>query len=319
MKNNMVMTGLIIVCCACLFAGCGSETVKKQEEYKQQGMASMSSGDYEKAVEQFQNALDLSWGKITWEEIDICYYKAAALYQAGKLEEAIGVYTSLMEYDDGNADPCFLRGSIYAGERELEAALEDYKSAVEREEEDYDLYIAIYENLNALGYEQEAAEFLNLALEIPGDEAKNCLQRGRIYMILEQYDAAEKVLQKAVDKDSNEARAYLARVYVLRGDTTKSEEMAKAYLKGDTITGEGMLLLGNMEMDAGNYDQALEYYQTGLKIENVSNEQELRKNEIAAMEKSGRYDEAKEKIVTYQEDYPQDAEAAAERQFLETR
>lgn len=41
--------------------------------------------------------------------------------------------------------------------------------------------------------------------------------------------------------------------------------------------------------------------------------------EIAALERSGLYEEAKEKIVMYQKDYPQDREAMVERQFLETR
>lgn len=315
------MFGLValFLCCQFLVTGCDSGTEEKQEEYKQEGISSMSSGEYDKAVEQFQNALELSRGKITAEEIDICYYKAAALFQAGQLKEAAEVYTSLMEYDKNNAAPCFLRGSIYAGERDLEKALEDYRAAVERGNEDYELHIAVYENLKALGYEQEAAEFLNLALEIPGDQAENCLQRGRIYMILEQYDAAEKALKKAIDKKDDEAKIYLAKVYSLQGDAKAAEDMVRSYVKGEKTTDEGWMMLGNMEMDAGNYEQALKYYQEGLKQKEIGNEQELRKNEIAALERCGLYEDAKEKIVTYQEDYPQDREAIMERKFLETR
>lgn len=95
--------------------------------------------------------------------------------------------------------------------------------------------------------------------------------------------------------------------------------MIQSYLKSEKTTSEGWMMLGNMEMDAGNYEQALEYYQNGLKQKEISNEQELRKNEIAALERSGLYEEAKEKIVMYQKDYPQDREAMVERQFLETR
>lgn len=310
---------VLCLCCLFLLIGCGSGSKEKQEAYKQEGLSAISSGEYEKAAAQFQNALELSRGKITSEEIDICYYKAAALFQAGQWKEAAEVYTALIEYDHNNAVPYFLRGSIYAGERDLEKALEDYRTAVECSDEDYELHIAIYENLKTLGYEQEAAEFLNLALEIPGDQAENCLQRGRIYMILEQYDAAEKVLKKAIDKKDNEAKIYLAKAYSLRGDDAAAKDMIQSYLKSEKTTSEGWMMLGNMEMDAGNYEQALEYYQNGLKQKEISNEQELRKNEIAALERSGLYEEAKEKIVMYQKDYPQDREAMVERQFLETR
>lgn len=318
-RKRAFEAGILFFCCLFLLAGCGGKTAEKQETYKQEGIAAMSSGDYDKAVEQFQNALELSRGRITSEEIDICYYKAAALFQAGQLKEATEVYASLMEYDRNNAAPCFLRGSIYAGERDLEKALEDYREAVKRSDEDYELYIAIYENLKELGYDQESAEFLNLALEIPGDKAENCLQRGRIYIILEQYDAAEKALKKAIDQKEYEARVYLAEVYALEGDDEASEDMTESYLKGEKITSEGLTMLGNMEMNKGDYEKALEYYQTGLKQKKIGNEQELRRNEIAALERCGQYDEAKKKIVTYQEDYPQDQEAVTERQFLETR
>ena len=148
---------LAAVCLA--LAGCAQSGKDQQEEYKQQGIAAMASGDYDHALELFQQALDLSGGSVGTQEIDICYYKAAALYRAGRPEEAVAVYDALTEYDEQNADACFLRGSIYAQQRDPEKALEDYRQAVDRDDENYDLYIGIYENLNALGYQEEAAEF----------------------------------------------------------------------------------------------------------------------------------------------------------------
>ena len=159
-KKQKLRLGAVIICCVCLLAGCGSDMVEKQEQYKQEGIAAMSAGDYELAVQQFQEALSLSRGKITAEEIDLCYYKAAALYQAGKTTEAVQVYTSLIEYDKKNADPYFLRGSVYAGERDLEKALKDYKEAVGRSPEDYELHIAVYENLKARGTACSAGKFI---------------------------------------------------------------------------------------------------------------------------------------------------------------
>lgn len=305
---------LAAVCLA--LAGCAQSGKDQQEEYKQQGIAAMASGDYDHALELFQQALDLSGGSVGTQEIDICYYKAAALYRAGRPEEAVAVYDALTEYDEQNADACFLRGSIYAQQRDPEKALEDYRQAVDRDDENYDLYIGIYENLNALGYQEEAAEFLNMALEIEGDRAYNCLNRGRIYIILGQYEAAEKALLKAVDKNAGEARIYLAQIYTLQQDTDSAQEMVDAYLEGKNVSSKGLTLLGNMAMDAQNYSQALEYYRQGLACAEVTNPQELRKNEIAALERCGQYEEARTKLAEYLADYPGDQVALQEQQFL---
>ena len=310
-------TGYLCMAAVCVvLSGCAANGKEQQEEYKQQGIVAMASGEYEQALELFQQALDLSGGSVGTQEIDICYYKAAALYRAGRAQEAVEVYDALTQYDDKNADACFLRGSIYAGQRDLESALEDYRQAVERDDENYDLYIGIYENLNALGYQEEAAEFLNMALEIEGDSAYNCLNRGRIYIILGQYDAAEKALLKAVDKKEDEARVYLAQIYTLQQDTDSAKEMVDAYLNSRNISSEGLTLLGNMAMDAQNYSQALEYYQQGLACAEVTNSQELRKNEIAAMERCGQLEEAQAKLAEYLQDYPGDQVALQEQQFL---
>lgn len=309
--------GYLCLAAVCLaLSGCAQSGKEQQEEYKQQGIVAMASGDYDQALDLFGKALDLSGGSVGAQEIDICYYKAAALYQAGQIQEAIAVYDALTEYDEQNADAWFLRGSIYAGQRDLEKALEDYRQAVKLDDENYDLYIGIYENLNALGYQEEAAEFLNMALEIEGDGAYNCLNRGRIYMILGQYDAAEKALLKAVDKKEDEARVYLAQIYTLQQDADSAQKMVDAYLESKNVSSEGLTLLGNMAMDAQDYAQALEYYQQGLACAQVTNARELRKNEIAALERCGQYEDAQTKLAEYLEDYPGDQVALQEQQFL---
>lgn len=83
-----------------------------------------------------------------------------------------------------------------------------------------------------------------MALEIEGDGAYNCLNRGRIYMILGQYDAAEKALLKAVDKKEDEARVYLAQIYTLQQDADSAQKMVDAYLESKNVSSEGLTLLG---------------------------------------------------------------------------
>lgn len=75
----------LVLAAALLFTACGSsEPQKKQDAYRQLGIKYMQEGNYEGAVEAFENALDQSGAVIGEEEIDTCYYKAQAQYpQAG--------------------------------------------------------------------------------------------------------------------------------------------------------------------------------------------------------------------------------------------
>ncbi len=301
-----------------IFAGCG-ENQPSQQELKEQGIAAMTEGDYETALRVFDEALALSGGRVGTQEVDICYYKAAALYQSGDFEGAEDVYRALMEYDKDSMEPYFLLASIYADQKDIEQARKYYGEAIARDEEDYDLYIAIYENLNALGYTSEATEYLNLALEIDGDKAENSMQRGRIYLIMGQYDAAEKALNKAVTKDLQEARVYLSKVYMAQGKLDEAAEVLKVYAQSDQVTSEGFALLGNVAMDQGNYEDALGYFEKGLACKKVTNDQELKKGVIAALEKSGQFEEAKKKVAEYLEKYPGDEKIQEEQNFLNTR
>lgn len=317
--NKKIITILCVILSVGLLTGCAKEDAKKQESYKELGLTAMSEGDYEKAIESFNKALKLANGSVDNQEIDICYYKAAAQYQAGDFGGAVDTYTALMEYDEGDPMPIFLRGSIYANENQMEQALKDYKSAVKCDEEDYELYIQIFENLQELNHRDEGLEFLNLALEIEGNKAENYMQRGRIYLILEQYDAATKALNKAIDKNLDEAKVYLAQVYLAQDEDDKAEATLEEYIKNDTVTSDALNIIGCMKMEQGDYEAALKYFKQGLGLDKVADKKSLMKNEIAALEHTGEFDTASEKLEEYLKEYPTDEEAIREKEFLATR
>ena len=158
-----------------------------------------------------------------------------------KFAGAIETYTSLIGFDGDNAQAYFLRGSALIGGGEAEAGLDDYHKAVQVSDGDYELHMEIYENLIATGHASWAAEFLNLALEIEGDSAENYLNRGRIYIILDQYEVAKTTLQKAVDKGSADAKVYLAQVYDYQGDEATAKQLLDEYVSAPGVTGESLV------------------------------------------------------------------------------
>lgn len=317
-KKYITITAVSIMVCLSLW-GCKNKDRENQEAYRKIGINSMVEGDYEKAIESFQKALDISMGKIGAEELDICYYKAAAQYANGDYEDALDTYTALIKYDKKNANAYFLRGSVYLNTNQGKKALKDYEKAVEVDSGNYEMYEGIYQNLKNSGQEEEAVKYLEKALDIKPKEGADYAQRGHIYYLMEDYDNAKKNLDKAIDKNDKTALLYLAEVYNALGQVENAQALLENYVKDNAGDSEALNTLGMMQLNDGNYEDALKYFELGLKVKNAPNRQELLKNQIAAYEYMGDFESAKEKMKSYLKEYPNDESALREETFLKTR
>ncbi|MCR5640318.1 MAG: tetratricopeptide repeat protein [Lachnospiraceae bacterium] len=321
MKNKMrkliavLMTAMTI--CSCTACSFGEN--KQQESYKQEGMEALSSGDYTGAIDKFHAALGESNAIVGVEEIDISYYLAAAQFLSGDVDGAIATYTNLIAFDEEDAKPLFLRGSLYLDTNQNELALADYKAAIACDDKNYQLYTAIYYNLQAKGLTEDALEYTNMALAIEGNKAHNYMERGKIYLILEQYDVAETTFKKAVNAGDADGYIYLAQIASQAGDSEGAMKYLKKFQKSGEESSEAYDTIGKLYMLEGNYKDALEQFDKGLSLEKITNEKDLRKDQIAALEYSGDFAGARDKALEYVELYPEDATVARELVFLQTR
>ena len=267
-------------------AGCGASGNKETEaDYRQQAIDLMEMGRYKEAAEMFQIALNQSYGSLDDMDLDIAYYRAAALYNAGETGDALSAYTAMIAYDKKAWEPYYLRGTIYLNEGSKESADADYAEAIAKDKKNYDLYIQIYQNLNAAGYGEEGEQYLNTALELAGKGADGLCAKGQIYYYLGDTDQALSNLQQAIDAGSEKARLELISIYE----------------------------------DQKEYDKALSQIEAGLQAEDKTYQQELSRVQIVLYEKEGEWDKAKTAMVSYVEAYPNDKEAARENAFLQTR
>ena len=317
MRKRLILLSLILTMSVSMF-GCGKYN-QSEIELRDAGVEALDSGDYDNAIDLFNQALGKSIGKVTDLEIDINYYKAAAQFKAGYFEDAAKTYTYLIKYNKDNYEAYFLRGSIYADEGEIGEAITDYDAAVAIDEKNYLLYIQIYENLNALGYTDQGLVYLNDALQVADKSANGKYYKGRIYYLLGQTSEATSNLQAAVDKDIIEAKLYLAKIYQDAGEYDKAQALLTEYAESDEVTSDALATLGDIELAGGNYENALGYYQAGLTLDSIDNMPALMKGQVAALEKLDRYSEAKDILTQYLEIYPDDEEAAKELIFLQTR
>lgn len=310
----------VVLATGLLLAGCEEdETQNNKDAYRQIGINCMQEGDYEGAIDAFQNALDQSLAVVGEEEIDTCYYKAAAQYAAGKKEDAIETYQALINYDKKNAQAYFLLGELYRKENDMDKAKENFNLAAQYAGTDYEMYIALYQECYAAGMQTEGQEYLKKGIEAGGKSAEDYAQRGRIYLLLGDYDNAETELTTAINKKSTEASLYMAQLYEVKGEDEKAAGLYKEYIDENQDNPTALICLGGMELEKGNFDSAINYLKMALDLDAGSQKQEAQRNLILAYEQSGDFASAKSEMEDYTKNYPNDEEAAREYLFLMTR
>lgn len=319
LRNKWLQAIMVGAAAVMLLTGCETEKDKNMEAYRQYGINCMEQKDYEGAVTAFQKALDQSNGRIGAKEQDLCFYKAEAQYLTGDYEAAMDTYNALLDYDKKNADAYYLRGSLYFAKGESDKAAEDYAKAIEFDADNYELYIGVYQSLAANDMKDDGEYYLNKALSIKGDSAEDNTQKGRIYLMLEDTAKAEEYLKKALDADSLEANFYMAQVCQSNGDEDAAEEYIQKYLDSGKVNSEDLYQFGKQQMENAHYEQAVTYFEAGLAMDEVPNEQVLMRACVAAYEYKGDFASAKAMMENYIKEYPDDEEAARENTFLQTR
>ena len=169
------------------------------------------------------------------------------------------------------------------------------------------------------GETEEAKNYLKKALDIKPKDGADYAEQGHVYYLLEDYTQAKSSLDRAIDKDDKTALLYLAEVYNATDQQEQGQALLESYVKENAKDSEALNTLGMMQMKDGNYEDALKYFQMGLKNKDAVNKQELMKNEIAAYEYSGDFESAKKTMQAYIKEYKSDEEAVREYTFLKTR
>lgn len=309
---------ILAVLAAVLCTGCSNEREEEQRELRLKGITLMENGKYEEALEEFQGALDLSLGNVGETEMDICFYKAEAQYMLGDIEGAMATYTAIIDFNE-SAKAYFLRGNLYYSLSDEENALKDYSAAIEKEKKNYELYIGVYEALNAHGKEKEAQDYLNQALELKGNSAYDKMQKGRINYLLGENETALSLLEEAAKGKEKQAFYYLAEIYSLMGDEASAKSNMNAYMESGVADSYSLFTIANDELAKGNYDMVIECLTAALNLEKVPNKQIIIKTLAIAYENKQDFASALELMTKYVEDYPDDEDAKRELTFLETR
>ena len=275
----------VTVLCAGLLAGCGTDkkTEEQQMTLRTQGMEQAQEGNYEDAIASYNEALGLADMHAGTLELDIAAYKASAQYRAGNTEDAIATCSAILDLKE-SAEIYTTRGLLYREAGNTEAAKADFTKAMSL------------------------------------TSKKDKVRLGRLSYYMEDYTNAKTYLEAASKEGDPEGIYWQAELYREMGNTEYAITLYQSYLEGDTINHqEAYERVAAYQIEQSDYTGALNTIQSGISMGNSGCLQKLMASEIAIYEQQGDFDTALQKMETYLESYPDDADAQREYTFLKTR
>lgn len=265
-------------------AGCGTnEAVREQQmKLRSEGMEKALSGDYDGAIASYDKALELADIRAGALERDIAAYKASAQYHNGDVQGAIDTCTSILDLKK-SAEIYLTRGLLYREAENTQAANADFAAAMKL------------------------------------TSSRDRIMQGRLSYYMEDYAGAKEHLEAADKAGNKEASYWLGELYWEMGNKDYALTLYQTYLQGESAHQGAYAKVAAYQVNQGDYDDALKTLEDGIALGDSGSLKALLASEIAVYEWKGDYAEARTKMESYLEKYPEDEKAAREYEFLKSR
>lgn len=286
--------------------------------YRGAGICCFMEADYGKAEEFFVRSLQESKGIVGDVEMDLSYYLAECYVCQGKNDEALEVYSNILDYDSSQSDAKLYRGILYVNRGDTDKAKKDFKEAADENSKSISIYYHIYQAL--AGCQDEDAEvYLKKGLDCKGDSAEDIYMKGCLYNASGDVDSALELLLKSKKEGYGKASFLMGEIYENRGDVASAISNYDDYIKVSNVSVPEYVQIINCRIKSGDKDGAKADCEKAVSNADASQLQSMKFEQIVALEKMGEFDEAKEKMVQYLSAYPDDERALRESEFLQTR
>ena len=297
-----------------------SKSAKKNNKYAYRGlgMAYLRKKDYAKAVEYFDWALGIDI--VPEWDIDIKYYKANAALMSGNTTLAHEIYTDIIETDSKNGDAYEARAKINYELGYYASAVDDYNNALLYKDKAFEIYIGLASSCFRTGHDKEAEEALFNATLLDIKSEKDKFYLGVVHYYQKKYDSAKPEMQYALANGIEDACFYLAEMELNAGNFEKAKEYFERYLSDSRV--DSPAVCNDMAVCCiydKDYEKAKEWIDKGLSYGSSGVLRYLKKNEIVCLEKMGKLQEAKEKLAAFVQEFPEDEAAKTEYEYIGTR
>ena len=273
----------------------------KAEYYIAYGMTLNHMGEYEKAIKQFEQAYQEVDNKISRKNNKQLYYgEALAYYGLQQFEEAIECCELALDIKDESE----INGNIYAAmaasqwlSGNSEDALDSYNQLIKNNKKDIQGYLQrgrLYVNIEDT---ESALKDFTKAIQLDSKCYEAYFAMYDVYLSSGQEDAAQESLEKLLKlkAKSAEEKMQLGRAYSLLG----KEEEAVRYLE-DAVQGkcvEGNYYLGLLQMDKQDYQAALAYFEKYVQTASVLTIADVYNQLAGCLIESGDYEAAEKYLL----------------------
>lgn len=300
------------------YQACISAGYKLMDSYRGSGIVKLRTGDYQGAIDDLTSALNNEKAGKS-DQKDILEYRATAELKAELYDQAMADCQTLAENYSMDANGYYLTGCVALAMDSYDEASSNFSEAY-GEDSTYEMAIQIYEAYLEHDMEADGTKYLEAALKTAAKTADDYCERGRVYYYMEDYDNARAELTTASEKGSTEAELLLGMVYMAQGDTANARSFYQQYIDADgDDPAKGYNGLALCDITDGDYDSALQNISQGLGDATSDEMRDLLFNEIVVYEKKLDFSTALSKAQEYVQIFKDDAAAAKELTFLQSR
>lgn len=286
--------------------------------YRLRGIAELGDGQYDAAIGDFVETLNMSNGLIYGLDIDTSYYLATAEFKNGDLDACIGTLSAISNIKPKEDRAYYLRGKVELAKGDKTSAMVDFDKALSLAPANYDYYVGIYEELAGAGYETEGKEYLEKAISQGGKMSD--YNKGVIEYCLGSYTDARNDLENAKKSGENENLIlYLAKTYEALGDFGYAQNIMETFALSNQDCSKIYGELAYLKMTQKDYEGALSSIEAGLSGGGTQGRRGLMFNKVVAYEYLYDFASAKTAMEEYLEKYPDDKTALRENIFLSSR
>ena len=132
-------------------------------------------------------------------------------FSRGDFDKALEMYEKALEEDPEDSDILLKMGNVYLEKGIFEDAIVYYEKAIKEDSEMYEAYLNMSRAFRGMGDMEKALASANKAAEFESDEAEVYIQLGNIHFDMEEFDSALEFYNRAVDIDDENPEAYFQR------------------------------------------------------------------------------------------------------------
>ncbi len=235
----------------------------KDDAYINMGKSYNYKGEYDKALEYFQKAIELN------PKNDDAYSgMGVSYYQQKEYDIAIESYQKAIELNPKNDNGYLIIGGSYYNKEEYDRALEYFQKAIELSPKNDNAYGAMGVYYNNKGEYDKAIEYFQKAIELNPKSYSTYYNIGFAYNNKEEYDSALEYFQKTIELNPKNDSAYIGMgaSYHDKGEYDKALESYQKAIKLNPKNDNAYYNMGNSYSKKEEYDNALESYQKVIEL-----------------------------------------------------